>query len=140
MWRQESISLVHAGETLHTAGYDLTFHGVTQVAGKNYTATRGDFAVSHDGHFTAEMQPERRYYPVQSRFVTQAAIRTNIVSDLYVTLGAVDASDRSAYVTRIYHHPLVPFIWIGAVIMTAGGILSLSSRSNPAGRIIREPL
>ena len=128
LWMTEDITLVRTGQTLHVAGYDLTFLGTEPKAGKNYTATEGIFDVSRGGPFTAEMRPERRYYPTQQRFTTVAAIRTNLLSDLYVTLGEVDATDRSAYVTRIYHHPLVPWIWIGAVLMTLGGVLSLSSR------------
>jgi cytochrome c-type biogenesis protein CcmF len=132
LWMQEKITLVHPGDSLLIAGYTLTFEGVQPVAGKNYTAVEGSFAVARHGRDLGEMHPQRRFYPLQSRFTTQAAIRTDLMADLYVTIGAVDAHDASAYVTRIYHHPLVPWIWIGAAIMTAGGIVSLFSRRRTA--------
>ncbi len=128
LWRGELITTVHPGETIHIAGYDLTFTGAQGVAGKNYTAERGTFEVSRNGWHLATMDPERRFYPVQSSFTTQAAIRTDIAADLYVTLGAVDPADRSAHVVRLYHHPLVPWIWVGAVMMTLGGVVSLSAK------------
>jgi cytochrome c-type biogenesis protein CcmF len=33
-----------------------------------------------------------------------------------------------AYSVRLYFHPLVRFIWLGAVVMFVGGALSLSDR------------
>ena len=131
LWMQEKITLVHPGDTLSVAGYTLNFLGVQPVAGKNYTAVQGRFAVSRAGRDLGTMRPQRRFYPTQSRFTTQAAIRTDLMADLYVTIGAVDVHDRAAYVTRIYHHPLVPWIWIGAAMMTAGGIVSLAGRRGP---------
>ena len=29
---------------------------------------------------------------------------------------------------RLYHNPLVPWIWIGAIVMALGALLSLSDR------------
>ncbi|RME67792.1 MAG: DUF2141 domain-containing protein, partial [Alphaproteobacteria bacterium] len=46
--------------------------------------------------------------------------------DLYVVLG--DPLENGAFSVRIYFNPLVRLIWIGAVIMFAGGGLSLSDR------------
>jgi cytochrome c-type biogenesis protein CcmF len=43
-------------------------------------------------------------------------------------------------VTRLYHHPLVPWIWVGAVIMVLGGILSLSDRRLRVGAPTRRPV
>ncbi len=128
LWMGEAITTVRPNDTIHLAGYDLTFTGVRNTAGKNYTAVEGDFAVRRGGTFIADMRPQHRFYPLQERFTTQAAIRTDLVSDLYVTIGEVDRADPSAYVTRMYYHPLVPWIWIGGVVMACGGLVSLSSR------------
>ncbi len=139
LWMQESISLIHPGDTTSVAGYTLLFKGVIPVAGENYTAIEGDFLVSRHGRTLADMHPQRRFYPVQSRFTTQAAIRTDLAADLYVTIGAVDAHDPSAYVTRIYHHPLVPWIWMGALMMMAGGVVSLPGRRHTMPDLLVDP-
>jgi cytochrome c-type biogenesis protein CcmF len=128
LWMAEAITTIHPGDTIRLAGYDLTFTGAHNVAGKNYTAMEGDFAIRRNGRQIATMRPQRRFYPLQQRFTTQAAIRTNLISDLYVTLGEVDPNDPKAYVTRMYYHPLVPWIWIGGVIMACGGLVSLAQR------------
>ena len=72
------------------------------------------------------MHPERRFFPLQQQTTGETAIRTNLVSDLYLALG--DADDAGAWTVRAYWKPLVPWIWIGAVIMAFGGVVSLSDR------------
>jgi cytochrome c-type biogenesis protein CcmF len=48
------------------------------------------------------------------------------LADLYAVIG--DADGRGGWTVRIYHEPLVPWIWAGALIMVAGGAVSLSDR------------
>ena len=74
----------------------------------------------------AVMHPERRFFPLQQQTTSETAIRTNLLADLYVALGDRDAS--GDWTLRAYWKPLVPWIWIGAVIMAFGGMVSLSDR------------
>jgi cytochrome c-type biogenesis protein CcmF len=74
----------------------------------------------------ASLSPERRFYPVSRMTTTEAAIHTTWVSDVYVALG--DPNEAGAWTVRLYHHPLVPWIWIGGVGMMLGGLVSLSDR------------
>ena len=58
---------------------------------------------------------------------TEAAIETFGLSQLYVSLGD-RVGRRRAW--RCAHHckPLVTLIWLGALVMALGGVLSLSDR------------
>ncbi|MDH5411283.1 MAG: c-type cytochrome biogenesis protein CcmF, partial [Alphaproteobacteria bacterium] len=83
------------------------------------------FTVRRDGEIYTVLEPEKRSYIVQRRETTEAAIHTTFMKDLYVVLG--DEAD-GAWVTRIYYNPLVPWMWMGSLIMVLGGTLSLSDR------------
>ena len=125
-WQRELITLMDPGETVTVAGYDFTFQGVRDLPGPNYSAQRGEFVVRRDGHTIAFLFPEKRFYPVQQMPTTEAAIHTTWVSDLYVVID--EQQDRGAWSVRIYHNPLVPWIWIGCIVMAIGGGVSLSDR------------
>ena len=56
---------------------------------------------------------------------TEAAIETNGLRDLYAVLG--EERDGRA-VLRLHYNPLAPWIWFGALIMAAGGMVSLADR------------
>ena len=125
-WKQEQILMMHPGDTVSLAGYDYRFDGVADVAGPNYTATRGTFTVTKDGTPITILHPEKRKYPVQGVPTTEAAIHTNGLADLYAVIDSPD--DAGAVSVHLYHQPLVPWIWAGAVLMALGGLVSLSDR------------
>ena len=58
--------------------------------------------------------------------MTEAGIEPGLTRDLYVTLGNLISDDR--WSVRIYHKPLVRLIWLGALMMVLGGILSVIIR------------
>jgi cytochrome c-type biogenesis protein CcmF len=72
------------------------------------------------------LTPERRFFPERGMWTTEAAIRTSLLADLYAVIG--ERQDDGAWVVRLYHNPLVPWIWLGAGVMFAGGLCSLADR------------
>ena len=130
-WQTEKIQVLRPGETVEVAGYIFTFEGTQELQGPNYTIERGTFQVSRDGAPITRLFPERRFYPVQGRQTTEAAIYTTWFADLYAVIGDADGED--GRVTRLYHNPLVPWIWVGAVVMAMGGAVSLSDRRHRVG-------
>jgi cytochrome c-type biogenesis protein CcmF len=136
-WRTEKIEVMRPGETVKVAGYQLTLKGVEDnIKGPNYSASRATFIASKNGRFIAEMKPERRMYTVPPQPTTDIAIRTNLISDLYVVIGEPDG--KGAHVARLYHIPLVPWIFFGALVMVAGGAMSLSDRRHRVGAPVRK--
>jgi len=125
-WKQEEIRTMRAGDTVSLAGYDYRFDGVADVAGPNYTATRGTFTVTKEGAPVVTLHPEKRVYPVQGMPTTEAAIHTTGLADLYAVIDTPDAAGGVA--VHLYHQPLVPWIWGGAFLMVLGGLVSLSDR------------
>ena len=125
-WRTEQVTVMQPGQSIAVGEYSVLFGGVSQVAGPNYTAERGVFVVNRDGREVARLYPEKRFYPVQGQVTTEAAIRTTGFSDLYVVLG--DDQGGGSRAVRIFHNPLAPWLWAGAVIMVLGGLVSLTDR------------
>jgi cytochrome c-type biogenesis protein CcmF len=126
-WQTESIDAMRPGESASLSGYVFHFDSVGPVDGANYKADRAVFTVTKDGQPVATLTPERRSYPVTRMTTTESAIHTTIFSDLYVALGD-PTQNGTAWIVRIYHHPLVPWIWIGGVGMMLGGLVSLTDR------------
>ncbi len=130
-WQQESIQTQRPGESVTIGAYEVTLERVEDGNGPNYTYQRGLVRLTRDGRDVATLTPERRFYPVAGMSTTEAAIRTTFVADLYAVLGERD--DSGAWITRYYYNPLVPWIWIGALVTMAGGFVSLSDRRHRVG-------
>ncbi|MBU6298245.1 MAG: DsbE family thiol:disulfide interchange protein, partial [Alphaproteobacteria bacterium] len=55
--------------------------------------------------------------------------------DLYAVLGDPDGT--GGFVVHIYHNPLVPWLFIGAILLVLGGIVSLTDRHHRVGAPLR---
>ena len=126
-WQSETIQAMKPGDNAMVGAYAVHFDRIGTVQGPNYNAEQGVFTVTRDGQHIATLTPQRRSYPVTRMTTTEAAIHTTWLSDVYVALGD-PAQNGTAWTVRLYHHPLVPWIWIGAMGMMVGGLVSLSDR------------
>jgi cytochrome c-type biogenesis protein CcmF len=123
-YQQERDVRMEIGDTAVVGGHTFRFDGVHGVQGPNYQSSMGTVTVLDDGVATRVLHPEKRVYTVQTNPMTEAAIQSNPVRDLYVSLG--EPLGGGAWSVRIYFKPFVSWIWGGAVIMALGGITALS--------------
>ena len=114
------------GDTVTVGGFTLRFDGTSDVRGPNYRAARGVFEVSRNGQHVTTQFPEKRMYDASGMPMTEAAIRSTPLGDLYVSLG--EPVDGGAWSVRVYHKPFVTWIWGGCLLMAMGGLLALSDR------------
>jgi cytochrome c-type biogenesis protein CcmF len=126
LWRSEALEVMSPGQTMQVGPYTLRFDGVTNVQGPNYNAQRAHIALMDGGKESAVLEPERRLYLEQGQEVSDTAIRTTGLRDLYLALG--DDRGQGRFTVRAYVSPLAPFIWLGGLVMALGGILSLWGR------------
>jgi cytochrome c-type biogenesis protein CcmF len=114
------------GDTASLAGYTLTFRGVTEVPGPNFSAVVADLSISLDGKTVDRLKPEKRVYHASRKQMTESAIRYSITGDLYAALG--EPLKDGAWSVRLYHKPLVIWIWLGALVMASGAAISVLAR------------
>ena len=125
-WKAESVQTMRPGESVDLAGYTYRLDRVDAVQGPNYTSDMALVTISRGGRQVAQVTPEKRLYPVQQMPTTEAGIHTTGMADLYVVIG--DPDDAGGWTVRLFHEPMVPWIWAGVVLMVIGGGVSLSDR------------
>jgi cytochrome c-type biogenesis protein CcmF len=114
------------GDTVEVGGYTFRFNGSKKVPGPNYMSDMGDIDVLRNGEKVRTMEPEKRVYSASGMAMTEAAIDTGILRDLYVALG--EPLENGAWVVRVYHKPFVDWIWFGCLLMAFGGALAVTDR------------
>ena len=138
-WQAENIGVWKPGESVDIAGYTIKLEQVGEVDGPNYRARRAVLSATYAGKLVAVLTPEKRFFTVQQTTTTEAAIHTTGFADLYAVLGdpatpqAGSEVTDSGWVIRLYHNPLVPWIWVGAALMALGGGISLTDRRHRVG-------
>ncbi len=114
------------GDTVAIGPYTFRFNGVSEGAGPNYQYQRGNVDVLRDGALVRNMGPEKRTYLVQRNPMTNAAIDSGFLRDLYVSLG--EPVGPTSWTVRVYFKPFVDWIWFGCLMMAFGGVLAISDK------------
>jgi cytochrome c-type biogenesis protein CcmF len=156
-WEVEDIRLARPGDVFPLGDYEVHFDGVERlplgadfaavncgttmesvVKGgerRNFETIFGRFRLVKGGEDVAHLCPEKRVYPVQSMPTTEAAIDSGPVRDVYLVLG--DQNEEGAWTVRSYLKPLAAWIWLGALVMGLGGLVSLTDRRFRVGAAAR---
>ncbi|RIK87165.1 MAG: heme lyase NrfEFG subunit NrfE [Hyphomicrobiales bacterium] len=122
----ERIEVMRPGDTVEIAGYTLRFEGLVPHRGPNFTEEQGRFTYFSGGVRAGEIVSSKRLYTARQMPTTEAGIATRGFSQLYVALG--DATANDGVVVRAWWKPQVLLIWIGGLVMMAGGTISLLDR------------
>ncbi len=117
--------LLGENTTVEVAGYEFLLDEVRTVEGANYSAREGRIEVFKQGRPVATLFPQKRTYTVQTNPMTEAAVDSRLLRDLYVALGE-PVGDK--YGLRVYYRPLMRWIWIGALLIALGGLLAACDR------------
>ena len=126
VWQEEKITRMKIDSETKIKKYSIIFDRIDEIRGPNYVAIQGNFLVyDKKKNIITKLKPENRYYPIKNNFTTEASIHTNLFRDLYIVLGEGNVKD--GWVVRIYYNPLVFWIWMGALIMFLGGIITMNN-------------
>jgi cytochrome c-type biogenesis protein CcmF len=117
---------MNIGDTVSVGGYDFRLKNLAQIQGPNYQAVRGDIEVTKGTAFVSLMQPEKRSFNASQNVTSETAIDRSVFRDLYLSLG--DEVEGGAWTVRVYHKPLVNWIWGGALLMALGGAFAVTDR------------
>ena len=125
-WGSESMSIMMAGDRLSAGRYTVLLERINPHKGPNYQAEIAHFRVFRGDVELRSVDSQKRVYTARSMPTTEAGIRSDGLSQVYVSLGEFEAN--GAVGVRLYAKPLVLLIWIGALVMAFGGLLSLTDR------------
>jgi cytochrome c-type biogenesis protein CcmF len=124
-WDSEDIRVANIGDSFEVSGFTITLEDVRREEGANWVSTTAQMLVTRDGREVARLNPEKRVYPVQAMPTTEAAISNGFWRDIYLVIG--DAQE-GGWAVRTFIKPFANWIWAGSLIMSLGGVLSLTDR------------
>ncbi len=114
------------GDTVALGRYRATFLDLREFDGPNYRASEARFEIHRGNELVAALQPQKRFYTVRGMPMTEAGIEAGFTRDLYVSLG--EPLGDGAWSVRLHYKAFVRWIWLGAIVMAAGGVLAMSDR------------
>ena len=109
------------GETKKIDNYEIIFDDLLFYKQSNYNVVAGNFTVMNNkSNDLKKFKPEIRIYKNPETLTFEASIKTNLLSDQYLTMSNIQSSDY--YNIKFQEKPLMIWIWISVIIMSLGGI------------------
>ncbi len=103
--------------------------------GKN--VARAVVSVYKNGRPVGELYPRRDYYYESQQPMTIPGVRSTLEDDFYVLLVDWQPIAAEGATFKIYHNPLVNFVWMGGLIFILGTLVAAWPDREPAA--VRQP-
>jgi cytochrome c-type biogenesis protein CcmF len=133
LFRAQADVVLEPGERYRFAGYSILYRDLRHHAAPDKDVRLAVLDVFSGGRRVAELHPQQNLHANFDQPQSEIAIRTTPARDLYVILtGTKDGSKRAAF--RLYSNPLVFWVWAGAVVAVAGGLVALVARPRAGAR------
>jgi cytochrome c-type biogenesis protein CcmF len=128
---------LQVGQSAELGDYRFTLQALNEVQGPNYRALQAELSVLRRGEPLGMLHPQKRRYPMHDNLMTEAAIHSRPLRDVYVSMGEPVAD--GSWIFRLQVKPLVGWIWGGCLLMALGGLLAATDRRYRARERVAAP-
>ncbi len=111
------------GDRMNVKGYELVLDGIEDRETDNFSAATASIRVLRGGEEWRRLTAEKRMYKSSQQGTSEVSIVATLREDLYVVY--IGNTDDGRALIQVYVNPLVSWVWIGAVLMALGTILTI---------------
>ena len=122
----EIITNLKIGDTYKSETLEINFESVDKKIGKNFRAIIGKFSIKDSEGSVEILNPELRIYNQPNIVTSEADIKTNLLTDKFITMNLVQNQD--FFNIRYQIKPFMIWIWISVLIISFGGLISLFNK------------
>ncbi len=119
----EIITNLKIGETFITEKFKINFEKIDQKEEQNFKAVIGKFSIENSNGSIEILNPELRIYNQPNIVTSEADIKTNFLTDKFMTMNLVQNQDY--FNIRYQVKPFMIWIWLSVLIISLGGLKSL---------------
>ncbi len=132
LFQTETQGTIPQGGKISLGRYTVQFDSLSVFdtpEGRN--VARAVVSVYKDGKYIGDLHPRRDYYYESQQPMTIAGVRSTPEDDLYVLLVDWQPLSTSAATFKIYHNPLVWWLWFGSFVFIIGSVVAAWPSKEP---------
>jgi len=119
----EIITNLKIGETFQSETLKINFESIEKKNEQNFKAIIGKFNIENLDGVSDVLNPELRIYNQPNIVTSEADIKTNLLTDKFITMNLVQNQDY--FNIRYQIKPFMVWIWISVLLISLGGIINL---------------
>ena len=125
----EVITNLKVGETYKSDELSINFEKIEKIKKQNFEAIIGKFNVKKsDNELVDILKPELRIYNQPNIVTSEADIKTNLLSDKFMTMNLVQ--NQEYFNIRYQIKPFMIWIWFSVIIISFGGLFSFFKKKH----------
>ncbi len=118
---------IKIGEKKKLENFEITLEDLKVYPEKNYKKFVGNLIVFYNKNNSVEfLNPEIRIYDQPKTITYEASIKSNLLSDTYVTMSNISRSD--FYNIKFQKKPFMNLIWFSTILIAFGGLIKMLGR------------
>jgi cytochrome c-type biogenesis protein CcmF len=125
LFQTETQGTIAQGEQISLGQYTIKFDSLSVFDTKDgRNVARAEVSVYKDGKYIGDLHPRRDYYYESQQPMTIAGVRSTMEDDLYVLLVDWQPLSTTGATFKIYHNPLVNWLWLGGIVFILGTLVA----------------
>ena len=125
MFQTETQATVNKGEQIILGDYSITYDDLAEFdTNDNRNVARAEVSVYKNGEKVGELNPRRDYFYESRQPMTIPGVRSTMEDDLYVLLVDWQPISTQRATFKLYHNPLVNWLWIGSLVLIVGTMVA----------------
>jgi cytochrome c-type biogenesis protein CcmF len=141
LFQSETQGTLSRGQQMTLGRYTMIFDSLTQwdeADGRN--VARAVVDVYKDGNQVGQVFPRRDFYYDSQQSVTIPGVRSTMQEDFYVLLVGWESIGNQGATFKVYHNPLVNFVWLGGLVFILGTLVAAWPERDPQAIRRRVPV
>jgi len=140
LFQTETQGTIPRGGEIQLGAYTMQFDSLDVFDtpdGRN--VARSVVSVFKDGKYVGEYYPRRDFYYESQQSMTIPGVRSTLEDDFYMLLVDWEAISSSGVTFKVFHNPLINWLWIGGFVFILGTLVAAWPDKDPEPVAVRAP-
>jgi len=139
IFQTETQGTLKQGESITLGQYTITYSDLAVFdTPDNRNVARAVVEVTKDGKYVGELHPRRDFFYESQQPMTIPGVRSTWEDDLYVLLVDWQEVSTQSVTFKVFHNPLVNWLWFGGIIFILGTLIAAWPDRDPEPATARE--
>jgi cytochrome c-type biogenesis protein CcmF len=138
VFQTETQGTIAQGEQMSLGDYTISYNSLAVFDtedGRN--VARAVVSVDKDSRYVGELYPRRDFYYESQQPMTIPGVRSTWEDDLYILLVDWQPVSTQGATFKIYHNPLVNWLWLGGLVFILGTLIAAWPDRDPETMQVR---
>jgi cytochrome c-type biogenesis protein CcmF len=129
----EQTVVLRQGDSMTINNHTLTFDSMDSYETQSKGVVTTTMTVYDGVRRVGTLTPEKYFHYQYEQPVTEAAVRSNLLEDVYVSL--LEVTDDDSVIFKVIVNPLVSWVWIGGAVAVGGGLIAFWPERRPVAPV-----